>query len=67
MEDLIMHISFSDKEIKRILKNNGFAYHHQKGSHEIYKNVKGEHISIRFKDCNSMIMLRLIKQYNLVV
>ena len=62
-----MHVSFSDKEIKRILKNNGFVYHHQKGSHEIYKNCKGEHISIRFCKCNSMIMLRLIKQYNLVV
>ena len=59
--------TFNKREICIILKNNGWKFHHQTGGHAIYKNDKGEHITIGLCKCNKMIMQRLIKQYNLVV
>lgn len=60
-------VTYNKRDIQKILKNNGFILHHQKGSHMIYKNAKGEHITIAICKCNKMIMQRLIKQYNLKV
>lgn len=59
--------TFNKREIKIILKNNGWNFHHANGGHEIYKNDKGEHITIGLCKCNKMIMQRIIKQYKLVI
>jgi len=59
--------TFNEIEIYRILKNNGWKLHHKTGGHAIYKNDKGEHISIGTGKCNKMIMQRLIKQYKLAI
>lgn len=57
--------TFNKRELQVILRNNGWTLHHTKGSHEIYKNDKGEHIAIGICKCNKMITQRLIKQYAL--
>lgn len=59
--------TYNKRDIQKILRNNGWALHHCKGSHMIYKNAKGEHLTIAVCKCNKMIMQRLIKQYNLIV
>lgn len=59
--------TYNKRDIQRILKNNGWVFHHQKGSHMIYKNDKGEHLTIAICKCNKMIMQRLIKEHNLKV
>lgn len=58
---------YNKRDIIIILKNNGFVFHHQTGSHAIYKNKKGEHITIGLCKCNKMVMRRLIKEHNLKV
>lgn len=59
--------TYNKREIQRILRNNGWNFHHCKGSHTIYRNENGEHLTIAICKCNKMIMQRLIKQYNLKV
>lgn len=59
--------TYNKRDVQRIMKNNGFVFHHQNGSHTIYRNDKNEHLSVNVNDCNRMIMQRLIKQYNLKV
>lgn len=59
--------TYNKRDIVRILKNSGFVFHHQSGSHSIYKNKDNRHLSINVNDCNKMIFQRLIKQYNLKV
>lgn len=59
--------TFNKREIEKILKKNGWRLHHFTGSHAIYKNENGEHITIGLCKCNKMIMQRLIKQHQLSV
>ena len=59
--------TYNKRDIERILRNNGFVLHHQKGSHMIYKNADGRHITIGCCKYNKMVMQRLIKENNLVV
>lgn len=59
--------TYNDKDVKRILKINGFIFQRQRGSHRIYKNDKNEHLTVRCNNQNKMIMQRLIKEYNLKV
>ena len=59
--------TFNKREINHILKNNGYKFHHQNGSHAIYKNDKGRHITIGLCKCNKMVMQRLIKEYQFQV
>ena len=58
---------YSKREIKRILNNNGWTLHHQKGSHAIYKNKNGQHITIPVVQCNQLIFKRIIKEHHLVI
>ena len=58
---------FSKRDVERILRKNGWTLHHCKGSHKIYRNEKGQHLSIVPTRCNRMIMQRLIKEYDLKV
>lgn len=59
--------TYSDKDIKKILRKNGFVCERQTGSHQIYTNEVGIHITIRCTKCNKMIWQSMIKKYNLVV
>ena len=59
--------TYNIRDIEKILKNNGFFLHHQKGSHKIYKNKYGNHITIAICNYNKMIMQRLIKENHLKV
>ena len=59
--------TYNKRDIQKILRNNGWTFHHCKGSHMIYKNDKGEHITIAICKCNKMVMQRLIKQHSLKV
>lgn len=59
--------TYSDKDIKRILRNNGFVLQRQSGSHMIYVNGDGRHMAVRCSKCNKMVWQRLIKEYGLIV
>ena len=54
-------------DIENILKNNGWKCTRQSGSHKIYTNEQGKHMTIRCNKCNKMVFQRLIKEYNLEV
>ena len=57
---------YTSKEFIRIIKRNGFHYDRHNGSHSIYVNDAGRHISIPQKlEC--VIARRLIKENNLKV
>lgn len=55
---------YTNKEFEKLLKENGFVYIRTKGSHHIYYNNSGKHISIP-KTLNSVIARRLCKENNL--
>lgn len=59
--------TYNNRDIQRILRKNGFAFDRQTGSHVIYTNEAGQHMTVRFRDCNKMVWQRMIKEYNLVV
>lgn len=57
---------YTYRAFKKLLKKNGFVIDRKKGSHIIYVNVDGEHISIPYgKEINAMLAQRLIKENNL--
>lgn len=51
------------KEMKKILRANGYVFIRCKGSHFMYSNGKNT-IAVN-KDLNCMVARRLIKQYGL--
>lgn len=53
------------REMKKILRNNGYEYQRCRGSHFMYSN--GKNTIVVNKDLNCMVAKRLIKQYNLIV
>ncbi len=57
---------YTQKEFIKIVERNGFQYNRYKGSHAIYTNNEGRHISIP-KNLECVIALRLIKENNLNV
>lgn len=59
--------TYNKRDIQRILKANGWTLHHIKGSHFIYKNRNGQHLTIGCCNYNKMVFQRLIKEYNLKV
>jgi predicted RNA binding protein YcfA (HicA-like mRNA interferase family) len=59
--------TYSKRKIRKILKDNGWKFHHQTGSHCVYKNEKGEHLTVTVGNCNKMVFQRLIKEHNLKV
>lgn len=57
---------YTSKEFTKIVQNNGFKYNRSSGSHAIYTNEVGRHISIPRKlEC--VIARRLIKENNLKI
>lgn len=57
---------YTQKEFIRIVEKNGFHYDRHNGSHAIYVNDGGRHISIPLK-LESVIARRLIKENNLEI
>lgn len=55
---------YTHKEFVRLLKKNGYWLDRQSGSHSIYLNNKGRHISIP-QTLVCVIARRLIKENNL--
>lgn len=55
---------YTAKEFIKIVKKNGFKYSRSSGSHSIFTNEKGRHISIP-KNLECVIAQRLIKENNL--
>ena len=60
--------SYTVREFKQILINNGYTYSRQRGDHLVYTNG-GRNIVITAKEkgFNKMIARRLIKENNLIV
>lgn len=60
---------YAERELIRILKNNGYEYDRSNGDHDIYINREtGNSISITAgKTMNKMVVRRLIKENNLKV
>ena len=55
---------YTQREFIKIVKKNGFHYNHTSGSHAIYYNNSGRHISIP-RNLECVIAQRLIKENNL--
>ena len=53
------------REMKKILRNNGYEYQICKGSHFMYSNCIYT-VAVN-KDLNAMVAKRIIKQYHLQV
>lgn len=58
---------YTVKEFTVILNNNGFRLNRISGSHYIFTNNNGNHISIPYRKLNSCIAKRLIKENNLLL
>lgn len=52
------------RDFCRLAKKNGYCFFRASGSHHIYKNPKGQHMSIPLK-LESVIARRLIKENQL--
>ena len=58
---------YNDREIKRILKENGYHVERIKGDHEIWTSEKsGRHITVPANKINRMVWQRLVKENNLI-
>ena len=60
-----MVYDYKRREVDVIMRNNGWKLHHYTGSHAIYRNDRGQHISIGTCKCNGAIMRKLSKKHNL--
>ena len=57
---------YNDREIKRILKKNGYHVDRTKGDHEIWvSDSSTRHITIPHNNINRMVWQRLVKENNL--
>lgn len=56
---------FNIRKFIKIITNNGFTFKRQTGGHLIYDR-NGIHISVP-RNLKSVIALKLIKQYNLIL
>lgn len=56
---------YTQKEFIKIVKKNGYYCARYNGSHAIYVNDEGRHISIP-RNLECVIALRLIKENNLI-
>lgn len=59
--------SYNTREVERMLRKNGWTVVRKTGSHKIYKNKNGEHMTVKSSSFNPMIFQRLIKENNLNV
>ena len=59
--------TYNPRQIRKILQKNGYMPVRQSGSHIIYTNEQGNHITMKCNKCNKMIFQRLIKENNLSI
>lgn len=59
--------SHNRREIQKLLKKNGYKLVRQSGSHSIYENDEGQHLTIKLTHHNSIIFQRLVKENNLTI
>lgn len=59
-----MSKAWNNREMKRLMRNNGFEFVRQKGDHEIWKRDGKETIVLN-PNINKMVAFRLIKEHNL--
>ena len=57
--------AYSDREFRKILKNNGYERTRSRGDHLMYSN--GQNIIVITPHINKVLALRLIKQNQLAV
>lgn len=57
---------YTKKQFIKIVEKNGYYYSRNNGSHSIYVNDDGRHISIPLS-MNMCITRRLIKENNLII
>lgn len=57
---------YTRREFERILVSNGFHHNRTNGSHIIYTNNQGNHISFP-RSIKNVIARRLIKENNLII
>ena len=57
---------YSKREFDKVLRQNGFHYVRNSGSHSIYINGRGRHISVP-PSMNMCVIRRLIRENNLIV
>ena len=57
---------YTKKQFIKIVEKNGYYYSRSNGSHSIYVNDDGRHISIPLS-MNMCITRRLIKENNLII
>ena len=57
--------TYSKREIKNILKNNGFVYVGSNGARDKYR--RGNSMLVINEESNKIIFQRLIKEHNLIV
>lgn len=57
---------YTKRQFIRIVEKNGYYYSRNNGSHSIYVNKEGKHISIPLS-MNMCITRRLIKENNLEI
>ena len=50
----------------KVLRKNGYSYSRSKGSHNIYVNSEGKHISVPYH-LAAIVAYRLIKENNLQI
>lgn len=55
---------YTQREFIKVVVRNGYTFTRSRGSHSIYTNTEGNHISIP-RHLESVIALRLIKENNL--
>lgn len=58
---------YSLREMEKILKDNGFIFLRQSGSHRVYQNEKGRHATISCSRPNGILFQRIIKDNDIKV
>ncbi len=54
------------REAERVLRQNGYAYDHSRGSHNCWKNASGKSIVVNTR-LNEMVWKRIVKENSLEV
>lgn len=62
---LVMKV-YNDREIRKILKKNGYVVIRTTGDHNIWEHtVTGDRLSLNYNKVNRMVWQRLVKEHNI--
>jgi predicted RNA binding protein YcfA (HicA-like mRNA interferase family) len=57
---------YNDREIRKILKKNGYVVIRTTGDHNIWEHtVTGDRLSLNYNKVNRMVWQRLVKEHNI--